>query len=590
MEVSATKNGVGIRAYRGDAMTLLAFDLDKSLCKNFVGFTIRVKAGDRDYYLYNRLTFKEAILSANRINAKEKKSTLYSPIQKFRWVHVPSTEHFLENPWFGDYTYEVTPRFLMDEILQPVDADLTVSVTIHVGPFKDNGLWLGFTRAFISSQAYSERFANCGRLRPNKNDLVFDIKQNSGKARRWNPQTKKYEATDFTFEEQHQYLGWQARDRVLEFLEETVRNPSLSLDVFAFDLDEPMVVTKLIQLAREGRVRIILDDAGKHDQAESMEGRFAALFKREAADPGALCRGHFQSLSHAKVFIQKQASGAVKVLTGSTNFTSNGLYINANHVLIFDDLDVAKLYERVFEASFGSAAMASFKESLLAKNDYSFNGGGDPAMIVRFSPHPKAVVDRFFPIISRRIAGAESDVLFAIMDDDSASSILDAVRSQVESDRVFTYGITDNTARTLLYKPDRIRGIKVAGRGTETALPPPFSKVAPIPGHNIHHKFIVVDFKGRDPVVYCGSSNLAYGPEQKNGDNLLEIHDRDVVTAFAVEAIRLIDHFHWRQKQQKTKKKREPLALRDNSEKKLWHAPYYRPKDLLFLERTLLVR
>ena len=37
----------------------------------------------------------------------------------------------------------------------------------------------------------------------------------------------------------------------------------------------------------------------------------------------------------------------------------------------------------------------------------------------------------------------------------------------------------------------------------------------------MHHKFVVVDFKGKDPVVYCGTSNLAFGPEQKNDDNLL---------------------------------------------------------------------
>ena len=36
-------------------------------------------------------------------------------------------------------------------------------------------------------------------------------------------------------------MGWQARSRVLEFLDETVGDPSLTLDAFAFDLDEPVV-------------------------------------------------------------------------------------------------------------------------------------------------------------------------------------------------------------------------------------------------------------------------------------------------------------------------------------------------------------
>jgi hypothetical protein len=59
---------------------------------------------------------------------------------------------------------------------------------------------------------------------------------------------------------------------------------------------------------------------------------------------------------------------------------------------------------------------------------------------------------------------------------------------------------------------------------------------------------VVVDFKGNNPVVYCGSSNLAFNPKQKKGDNLIEIRDVDVVTAFAIEAVRLIDHYHWRNK------------------------------------------
>jgi hypothetical protein len=584
-------NGVKVRAYKGDAMTLLAFDLDKGLCENFVGFTIRIKAGDRDYYLYNRLSFETAILKLNQIDLKEQKSTLFSPIQKFRWVHVPSTQHFLENPYFGNYTYEVTPRYMENKILKPIDPSLTASVTIAVEPFRKGALQIGFTRAFISSQAYAERFANQGKLRPNKTDLVFDVKMKSGQADRWNAQTKKYEVTEFTFEEQHEYLGWQARDRIMEFLDEVIQDPALNLDAFVYDLDEPVIVGKLLQLAKEGRIRIIADDSGKHGKEDSMEGQFASLFKKEARNANALFRGHFQALSHAKVFIQKRGTVAIKVLTGSTNFTTNGMYINANHVLLFNNASVAGLYEQVFEASFGAGAMSAFKDQKLAKQDFSFGGSDLPVLTIRFSPHPKEVADQFFSSISHRISNAASDVLFAIMDDDSKSSILDAVRSQVESDNVFTYGITDNTSRTLLYKPDRIRGIKVAGKGTETALPPPFNKVAEIPGHNIHHKFIVVDFKGTEPVVYCGSSNLAYGPEQNNGDNLLEIHDPDIVTAFAIEAIRLVDHFQWRQKTESTQKKQEPLTLSDGSEeKKPWHAQYYSPKDLHCLERTLLVK
>lgn len=585
------KDLVSVRAHKGDATTLLAFDLDESLLDNFVGFSVRVAQGNRPpYFLTNRLAFAPAILKKNGIDDKEKLSTLYSPYQKYRWVHVPSSEHFIDNPFFGPYTYEVTPRYLVDDVLKDLDPNLTVSVTIDVSPFREGEIQVGFTRAFISSEAYAFHFSNNGKLRPNKKDLIFDIHQVSGTAKRWNPQTKKVEDSPYTFEEQHEYLGWQARDRVMEFLDEAVNNPDLHLDVFAFDLDEPVVVQKLIALAKQGRLRIILDNSKDHIKPGCFEQQFESLFANEALDKTAIFRGHFQALAHSKVFIQRLGGSAVKALTGSTNFSTNGLYVNANHVIIFNNHDVAQLYADAFDTSFGDQLMANFKQTTLAKTDSLIQQPQLPDMTIHFSPHLKEAADTLFGAISLRIEKAESDVLFAIMNDRSQSTILDAVREQVKSDQIFTYGITDTATDVMLYKPDSKRGVRVAGKGTETALPPPFNTVAKVPGISIHHKFVVVDFKGKNSVVYCGSSNLAYGPEQKNGDNLLEIRNEDVVTAFAIEAIRLVDHFQWRNKKLNAKEKQQPLTLNDNKDKsKIWYKNYYNPDDLLYLERTLLV-
>ena len=136
MEKFASKNGVSVCAYKGDAMTLLAFDLDQSKTNNFVGFTIKVTADNRTFYIYNKMKFKAAIkLPRKPENDDAQKSTEFSPIQKFRWIHVPSTIHYIDNPYFGDYTYAVTPRYIEDGKLLPPDNGLTVRVTIDVAPF-----------------------------------------------------------------------------------------------------------------------------------------------------------------------------------------------------------------------------------------------------------------------------------------------------------------------------------------------------------------------------------------------------------------------------------------------------------------------
>jgi hypothetical protein len=101
------------------------------------------------------------------------------------------------------------------------------------------------------------------------------------------------------------------------------------------------------------------------------------------------------------------------------------------------------------------------------------------------------------------------------------------------------------------------------------------------------HKFVVCDFNGSKPVAYAGSSNLAGGGEQKNGDNLVEFTDPVVVSSYAVEAIKLIDHYRFRAVQNKATKQ-EPLRLKKRSEQ--WAEDYFDPDSPRHLERELFVR
>src|SRR6202008_2729610 len=109
----------------------------------------------------------------------------------------------------------------------------------------------------------------------------------------------------------------------------------------------------------------------------------------------------------------------------------------------------------------------------------------------------------------------------------------------------FSLGISDAPQGVSLYPVGAKTGVLVSGKPGAVVLPPPFNQVPTIAGHEIHHKFVVCGFKGDDPVVYCGSSNLAPGGEQENGDNLLAIHDADVATAFTIEALELVDHYNF---------------------------------------------
>ena len=59
-------------------------------------------------------------------------------------------------------------------------------------------------------------------------------------------------------------------------------------------------------------------------------------------------------------------------------------------------------------------------------------------------------------------------------------------------------------------------------------------------GMHIHDKFVVVDFNAANPTVFTGSSNLAAGGEQANGDSLAMIEDGAIANMYAIEARRAV--------------------------------------------------
>ena len=217
------------------------------------------------------------------------------------------------------------------------------STKVDVQPFQKKGLQLGFTRGFMQSQAFVHHFGLKAVLRPPGHDLLFDTSKVSGT----NNQGQTY-----TYLDEYEWSGYTARARIFDILNEVVANLSLHLDVFAYDLNEPDMITILLQLAKQGRVRVILDNASLHHSTSSPrpEDEFEILFTK-ASRSAAILRGHFGRFAHDKVFIVSDKNGAQKVLTGSTNFSVTGIYVNSNHVIVFDDPKVAAKYREVFDAA-----------------------------------------------------------------------------------------------------------------------------------------------------------------------------------------------------------------------------------------------
>jgi phosphatidylserine/phosphatidylglycerophosphate/cardiolipin synthase-like enzyme len=607
--VSNSKGKFSVTAYRGDAKTLLAFNLDKASVKNLAGFTIECTPdGQPSYYLHNQLQFEKPADHAQ--DPKEPlNSSINAPIHKFRWIHVPGLVHQGLAPFMGKYTYTVTPRYFdAKKSLLPLDPSLSVSVGIDVLPFTKGNLHLGFARGFTQSQAFVHHFGKNALIRPKTNDLLFDTSQQSGA----NAQGDKY-----TFADEYEWLGFTARERVFELLNEVLQDASLHLDMFAYDLNEPDLIKIMLKLARQGRVRVILDNAALHHNAQGTkaEDQFETLFTKAKRGKAAILRGKFGRYAHDKVFIVSNAKGPLKVLTGSTNFSVTGIYVNSNHVLVFDETEIAQAYSDAFEESWNDkVSKTAFRVCALATGGFTSAAPSIPPTTITFSPHTAADAATVLDGVAKRIAaeGAKQtggSIFFAVMElDNGTSPVYQALNGVHQNQSVFSFGISDNPKGIYLYKPGAKTGVLVSGKPASTVLPPPFDQVPGVGlGHQVHHKFVVCGFNQPDAVVYCGSSNLATGGEQANGDNLLAIHDVDVATVFAIEALGLVDHFNFLDKyvtggkgsaasKEASAKPTKPAASPKDaavstgwflSTGDKWTKPYFNPKDLKYADRML---
>jgi hypothetical protein len=552
-QIRASKDALTAKIHRGDGAALLAFDYAEAEVADLAGFAIHWKGpGASGGWVMNRKSFTVPVTQDTQV--RRWFPTDEAPIQKFRWTHFPPVVKR------GRYRYTVTARLFSGAKLRDgpsVDLALDLLEDGHAR------FELGFTRGYVSSQGYAERFHNAP-IRPAKKSLDFDTRP---------------------FEARWSWLGYHARRMLFDFLDACRKDPKVTVDLFAYDLDEPAFVKALESLGP--RLRAFLDDSSRHVVATAIEPE--ARRRLEASAGAANVRtGHFQRFAHDKVLIQRRGGVPKRVLTGSANFSLRGLYVQSNSVIVIDDPEVVQRYAEAFDVAFANPkSPAKFEGAPIAKRWFPFRKPGLPDLQVSFAPHASAEVS--LRQVADEIDGADSSVLYAVMELGGTGPVLEKLRALATSRDRYSYGITQSLSGDLAVDGgDGSRPSVVPFSFLEKTVPKPFrAEYSGGQGQVIHHKFVVLDFNDSDPVVFCGSSNLAKGGEEENGDNLLAIRDRTIATAYAVEAIRLIDHYRFRAVLQKATKA-APLLLEKKDGR--WWQRFYRPGSLGETERRLFVR
>ncbi|KKY23967.1 hypothetical protein UCRPC4_g02780 [Phaeomoniella chlamydospora] len=517
-----------LTCYRGEGMCLLAMNWKQNTSpNNFVGFAIEYMEPGTTHRL--------------------------SPFQKLRWVHFSSNAG---TP--GIFTYRVSSVFMDDK------------GAISYGDFQEAGIELEaetypgelnicFTRGYISSQAFVDKFGTNGGV-----GTILPENANAGIT---------FKSTDSKEEIALAWMGFEARNVILNTLNAAIADATAQVRIAAYDLNDPEIVSRLEQL--QGRLKIIIDDSGSHKPASASETKAAAMLIKSAAAENVQ-RQHMGNLQHNKMIVVYGDKTKIAI-GGSTNFSWRGLYVQNNNAVVLQGANAVQIFNDAFDSLWANPNDPDGFDKT-ASADWSDLGFTDFNAQVTFSPHSTS--NAKLQDITNDISSTESSLFYSLAFlYETKGSIRDAITKVTDENNVFVYGLSDKTVGGLdIQLPNGNLPIAFPAALLQD-VPPPFNQEATGgSGTRLHHKFLVIDFNKPTARVYTGSYNFSTAADTKHAENLFVIKDQRVATSYMVEAVSMFDHYAFRDSEAKAKGDR-PLELQkppaDGSGVKPWWHKYW---------------
>ncbi|MBV7548379.1 phospholipase [Pseudomonas sp. PDM26] len=529
-----------VKAYAGTNGVLLAMDLAESRRIGLLGFAIEKQQGSKPWmFLFNSLTFPDKDHTFPEFHATPSD---IAPLQRFRWadyaVNPGVTIHYRVHLAYGTADAPQLGEFL--------------EVTLTT----DNGLPAGqsviFNRAVAASQAFQRKFADVDALLSANKKLPIE---------EW-PDAPR------------QWLENGLLARLLGFIERA-EDGQWALDIAIYEY-QLQVIVDAVNAAFERGVKLrVLYHAQPDEDTTAMNE--ASLEKIPAANK----RGRVtHNIFHNKFMVLSRLDAAGQhqpeaVLCGSTNFTPNGVYRQANVVHVLDDAQVGASYLQTFEQVWAAPADVGATRQWLTENNPM---QPDQALFAGFSPRSgQGDLREFVEIID----AAKKDLLFvtafALPDE-----VLNALLGQPNDD-ILRYGLQNTVSRITGFHADRtaqFAATALLNTGLEGWLK---ENMKGQKGNLlVHTKAIVVDFTSDSPTIISGSHNLSEAASNGNDENYLIIRgDTDLADRYGLELLRFYEHYRFRYFAKKLSLKQvRPLALDDS-----WTDDYYLDGDLRMLSR-----
>lgn len=373
-----------LKLHRGDGMALVAMNWrDGPPPDDFVSFGIQYRepGGDRFFDLKNRIGFpnKDGDVDPTKL------STMLSPIQKFRWVHFPRNAELA-----GEFVYRVTPVFMnaSNELSYGIAQEAAIELRRETYPGQLN---ITFTRGFVSSQAFVDRYQSAGPI----STLLPDLATNGLSFVPTHPKAK----------EALTWMGFETRSAILEVLDQAIADGA-EVRVVAYDLSEPDVVSRLEKVGP--RLKILIDDEGDHAKTGSGENQAEA---RPVASAGRanVRRHHMGNLQHNKVVVVEGPT-VTRAICGSTNFSWRGFFVQANNAVVLQGASAIAPFKAAFDAYWASDDVSLFGKSKSA----TWIDLGLPGIDAKVAFSPQAPANALLETVAEDIERHTTSCLFIL--------------------------------------------------------------------------------------------------------------------------------------------------------------------------------
>ena len=311
---------------------------------------------------------------------------------------------------------------------------------------------------------------------------------------------------------------------LLMALDTVLTHPRPRLWMHLYQLNHEPVVNKILDIAKRigpEKVRLILEEHYIRDDfvpdGDGISFREAYLKLREAGIEIRTDRYQGSSgsgQSHNKFFVINDN----RVWTGSYNITKRGTFKNTNHGINIQSKKLNQIYAGEFKTMWEGKFQ---KHKWNTTHHYEVMVDGT-RIEVYFSPQ-----DNVGHVIQKKLLEANHSIevaMFFLSD----TMLLNTLALQ--KDRGIAVNLLlDNL--TLGVRLGQVAGKKRRLRDFLAEHEIPYKKDGG--GSHLHHKFAILDARtDSDPMVISGSHNWTKSAREKNDENILVIHSREIALKF----------------------------------------------------------